>query len=166
MMKCISREEGIELLEDAHKGVCGSHSSRRSIIGKAFMHGLYWPTAKDGVMEVVKKCRDCQFFQKQMMKHANPLHPTDISWYFTIWRIDIVGILPTAPGDFRYLLIGIDMFTKWMKSMPAVNITQEALVKFPQSIIYIFGVPRRVLTDNRTHFKGAKLVRCCMDFGI
>jgi hypothetical protein len=101
-----------------------------------------------------------------MMKHANPLHPIDISWYFTVWRIDIVGILPRAPGDFRYLFIGIDMFTKWMKSMPVVNITQEALVKFPQSIIYIFGVPRRVLTDNRTHFKGAKLVRCCMDFGI
>jgi hypothetical protein len=27
MMKCISREEGIELLEDVHKVVCGSHSS-------------------------------------------------------------------------------------------------------------------------------------------
>jgi hypothetical protein len=27
MMKCISREEGIELLKDVHKGVCGSHIS-------------------------------------------------------------------------------------------------------------------------------------------
>jgi hypothetical protein len=27
MMKCISREEGIELLEDVHRGLCGSHSS-------------------------------------------------------------------------------------------------------------------------------------------
>jgi hypothetical protein len=41
MKKCISREEGIELLEDIHKGVCGSHSSWRSIVGKAFMHGFY-----------------------------------------------------------------------------------------------------------------------------
>jgi hypothetical protein len=32
MMKCISREEDIQLLEDIHKGVCGSHSSWRSII--------------------------------------------------------------------------------------------------------------------------------------
>jgi hypothetical protein len=55
MMKCISREEGIELLEDIHKGVCGSHSSWRSIIGKAFRHGFYWPTAKDDAIEVVKK---------------------------------------------------------------------------------------------------------------
>jgi hypothetical protein len=59
MMKCISREEGIELLEDIHKGVCGSHSLWRSIIGKAFRHGFYWPTAKDDTMEVIKKYRDC-----------------------------------------------------------------------------------------------------------
>jgi hypothetical protein len=55
MIKCISREEDIQLLQDIHSGVCGSHSSRCSIIGKAFMHGFYWPTAKDDVMEVVKK---------------------------------------------------------------------------------------------------------------
>jgi hypothetical protein len=54
MMKCISREQGIELLEDIHKGVCGSHSSWRSMVGKAFRHGFYWPTAKDDAMEVMK----------------------------------------------------------------------------------------------------------------
>jgi hypothetical protein len=78
MMKCISRE-GTEMLEDVHKGVCGSDSSWRSIIGKAFRHGFYWPTMKDDAMKVVKKCRDCQFFQKQTTKHANPLWPIHIS---------------------------------------------------------------------------------------
>jgi transposase InsO family protein len=39
-------------------------------------------------------------------------------------------------------------------------------VKFLQSIIYRFGVPKWVLTDNGTQFKGAKFTRCCTDFGI
>jgi hypothetical protein len=119
MIKCISREEGIELLEDIHKGVCVSHSSWRLIVGKVFRHGFYSPTAKDDTIEVINKCRDCQFFQKQTMKHVNPLHPIDISWLFAVWRIDIVGILPRAQGDFRYLFIGINTFTKWMEAMPA-----------------------------------------------
>jgi hypothetical protein len=34
---------------------------------------------KDDAMEVVKKCRDRQFFQKQMMRHANPFWPINIS---------------------------------------------------------------------------------------
>jgi Holliday junction resolvase RusA-like endonuclease len=84
MKKCISREEGIQLLEDIHKGVCESHSSWRSIIKKSFKHGFYWPTAKDDAMEVIKKCKDCQFFQKQIMKHDNPLRPIDVSWPFAV----------------------------------------------------------------------------------
>jgi hypothetical protein len=53
----------------------------------------------------------------------------------------------------------INTFTKWMEAMPVVNIMQEAAVKFLQSIIYRFRVPRRVLTDNGTWFKGEKFVR-------
>jgi transposase InsO family protein len=77
-----------------------------------------------------------------------------------------VGILPRAPGGFKYLFVRIDMFTKWIEAMPVVNIRQEAAVKFLQSIIHRFGVPRRVLMDNGTQFKGAEFVRCCIDFGI
>jgi hypothetical protein len=62
MMKCISREEGVQLLRDIHNSICGSHSSWHSIIGKAFGHGFYGPTAKDDVMEIITKCRDCLFF--------------------------------------------------------------------------------------------------------
>jgi hypothetical protein len=74
-------------------------------------------------MDIVKKCKDCQFFQKQITKHANPFWPIYISRPFAVWGIDIVGILPRAPGGFRYLFIEVDTFTKCMKAMPAVNIT-------------------------------------------
>jgi transposase InsO family protein len=77
-----------------------------------------------------------------------------------------VDILPRAPGGFRFLFIAIDTFTKWMEAMPVANIMQEAVVKFLPSIIYRFDVPRRVLIDNETQFKGAKFVRCYVDFGI
>jgi transposase InsO family protein len=53
-----------------------------------------------------------------------------------------------------------------MEATPVVNITQEATVKFLKSIIYRFGVPKRVPTDNGTKSRGAKFLRCCADFGI
>jgi hypothetical protein len=34
-----------------------------------------------------------------------------------------MGILPRAPGGFRYLFVGVDTFTKWVDAVPAVNIT-------------------------------------------
>jgi transposase InsO family protein len=97
---------------------------------------------------------------------VNPLRPIDLSWPFVVWGIDIVDILPRALGGFRFLFIGIDIFTKWIQTTLVVNITQEAAVKFLQSIIYRFVVPKRVLTDNGTQFKGVRFLRCCADFGI
>jgi hypothetical protein len=166
MMRCISKEEDRQLLLDIRSRVCGAHSSWRSIVGKAFRYGFYWPTTKDDTMEIVTKCKDYQFFQKQTMKHANHLRPIDLSWPFAVWGVDIVGILPRALGGFRFLFIGIDTFTKWMEATPVVNITQEVAVKFLKIIIYRFGVPKRVLMGNGTQFKRTKFLRCCADFGI
>jgi hypothetical protein len=73
MMKCISKDEGSQLLWDIHSGVYGAHSSWRSVVGKVFRHEFYWPTAKDDVMEIITKCKECQFFHKQTTKHASPL---------------------------------------------------------------------------------------------
>jgi hypothetical protein len=45
LMRCITQEKGSELLTEIHGGECGSHSSSRTLVGKAFWHGFYWPTA-------------------------------------------------------------------------------------------------------------------------
>jgi hypothetical protein len=81
-------------------------------------------------MEIVTKCMDYQFLQKQTMKHANPLRPIDLSGPFAMWGINIMGVLPRALGGFRFLFVTIDTFTKWMEAMPAINITQDPTVKF------------------------------------
>jgi ribonuclease HI len=36
LMKCIPREEGKDILEEIHKGVCGNHASSRTLVSKAF----------------------------------------------------------------------------------------------------------------------------------
>jgi hypothetical protein len=36
LMKCIPRQEGKDILEEIHKGVCGNHASSRTLVSKAF----------------------------------------------------------------------------------------------------------------------------------
>jgi hypothetical protein len=45
LMKCVPREEGKDILEEIHKGVCGNHASSRTLVSKAFRRAFYWPTA-------------------------------------------------------------------------------------------------------------------------
>jgi hypothetical protein len=41
LMRCITREEGYELLIEVHGGECGNHASSRTLVGKAFRYGFY-----------------------------------------------------------------------------------------------------------------------------
>jgi hypothetical protein len=36
LMKCVPREEGKDILEEIHKGVCDNHASSRTLVSKAF----------------------------------------------------------------------------------------------------------------------------------
>jgi len=46
LLKCISIEEGKQLLIEIHEGICGTHLGARAMAGKAFRQGFYWPLAQ------------------------------------------------------------------------------------------------------------------------
>jgi hypothetical protein len=43
LIKCVPREEGKDILEEIHKGVCGDHASSRTLVSKAFRRAFYYP---------------------------------------------------------------------------------------------------------------------------
>jgi hypothetical protein len=45
LMRCITREDGCELLIEIHEGECDNHALSRTLVDKAFRHGFYWPIA-------------------------------------------------------------------------------------------------------------------------
>jgi hypothetical protein len=57
LMMCVPREEGKDILEKIHKGVCGSHASSRTLVSKAFRRAFLWPTALGDAEELVRRCQ-------------------------------------------------------------------------------------------------------------
>jgi hypothetical protein len=99
---------------------------------------------------MVKSFKACQFHAKQIHTPAQALQMIPPSWPFAVWGVDILGPFPRAVGGYRFLFVTIDKFTKWPEATPVVSITQGAIVAFLKSIICRFGVPSRIITDNRT----------------
>jgi hypothetical protein len=58
-MKCVPRQEGKDILEKIHKGVCGNHASSLTLVSKAFRWAFYWPTALGDAEELVRRCQWC-----------------------------------------------------------------------------------------------------------
>ena len=73
LMKCIPIAQGKELLLEIHAEICGHHAAPRSLVGKAFRQGFYWPTALRNAEDIVRACKGCQFYAKQTHLPAQAL---------------------------------------------------------------------------------------------
>ncbi|XP_049382805.1 uncharacterized protein LOC125847163 [Solanum stenotomum] len=67
--------------------------------------------------------------------------------------MDVIGpIEPKASNEHLFILLAIDYFTKWVEAITFKAVTKNAVVDFIHSnIIYRFGIPRTVITDNATN---------------
>ncbi len=66
LQRCVSLEEGRQLLKDIHSGICGNHATARTIVGKAYRQGFFWPTAVSDADKIVRTCEGCHFFARQI----------------------------------------------------------------------------------------------------
>ena len=64
------------------------------------------------------------------------------------------------------MLVAIDKFSKWIEARPIGKIKSEQNVLFFTDIVYRFGVPNSIITDNSTQFTGKKFLEFCDDYHI
>jgi len=93
-LKCLNPEEESYVLREIHEGICDNHLRPQSLVGKAIRVGYFWPTMQKDVVELVKKCDKCQWFEN--VQHVPGELMTSISspWPFSTWGINIIGPLP------------------------------------------------------------------------
>ena len=80
--------------------------------------------------------------------------------------MDLVGPLPTAQGNYKYAVVSIEYFTKWVEAKPLIKITSEAVRKFFwQNIICRFGVLKELTVDNGKQFDSQPFREFCRSIG-
>ena len=117
-------------------------------------------------LEYVKKCVQCQRFASSIHQPGGVLNPLSSPWPFAQWGLDIVGPFLKAARNKRYLLVGIDYFTKWVEAEPLANIRDVNAKRFVwRNIVTRFEVPRTIISDNGLQFDNA-FKRYCCELGI
>jgi hypothetical protein len=59
LMKCITQEVDIKLLEEIHSGTSDNHAASQTLVDKAFRAGFYWPSAMANAEKLVCHCDGC-----------------------------------------------------------------------------------------------------------
>ncbi|XP_065623880.1 uncharacterized protein LOC112029605 [Quercus suber] len=166
-LKCLAPDEANYILSEVHEGVCGNHSEARSLVHKVIRAGYYWPNIQADAKAYVKVCDQCQRFSNIPRQPSKYLTPMMAPWPFAQWGLDILGPFLIGTRQTKFLVVGIDYFTKWVEAEPLVKITQQNVKNFVwKSIVCIFGVPRVLVSDNGRQFDNTPFREFCEQFGI
>ncbi len=69
--------------------------------------------------------------------------------FFNIIVMDIAGPQPKTKSGNKYILVAVDHYSKWCKAKTVVDHGAKTTARFLEDdIIYRYGVPKFVLTDN------------------
>jgi transposase InsO family protein len=64
------------------------------------------------------------------------------------------------------MLVAVDKFTKWVEAAQVTTQDSTAAINFIKSIIFRFGVPHSIITDNGTKFTSKEFKNYCESMGI
>ena len=70
-------------------------------------------------------------------------------WPFTQWGLNIMGLFPIAMRQLKFLIVGIDYFTKWVEAEALATITEKSVRSFVcRNIICRYRILRVLVSDN------------------
>jgi hypothetical protein len=82
------------------------------------------------------------------------------------WGLDLLGPLPPAQGNLRYVVVAVEYFSNWIEARPLATITSFTIQKFFwQNIVCRFRVPKAITVDNGTQFDSKAFREFCDQIG-
>jgi hypothetical protein len=78
----------------------------------------------------------------------------------------LLGPLPPAQGNLKYVIVAVEYFSKWIEAKPLATITSATVQKFFwQNIVCRFGVLKAITVDNGTQFDAETFKDFCDRIG-
>ncbi|KAG9458893.1 hypothetical protein H6P81_003401 [Aristolochia fimbriata] len=131
LLRCLSKEEGSQVLKETHSGICGAHQAGLKLHLQVKRLGYYWLSMLRDAIEMARTCKQCQLHADYIHQAPEPLHPTVASWPFEAWGMDIIGpITPKSDSDRQYILAATDYFSKWAEAAAYREVNAVNVVDF------------------------------------
>jgi len=128
----------------------------------------YWPTILEDCFKYFKGCQGFQKFGNIQRAPASAMNPIIKPSPFWGWAIDLIGqiYLPSSKGH-KFILVATDYFTKWVEAIPLKKVTLTIMINLvKEHIVYQFGIPRTITTDQGTMFTSGEFDEFAIGMGI
>ncbi|GFO36289.1 gypsy retrotransposon integrase 1 [Plakobranchus ocellatus] len=137
------------VLSYAHESDLVGHSGFRKTLSAIRTH-FSWP----GVCSDVKNyTTSCQIRPRTGRDRPAPFQPVpNVGEPFERVMIDLVGPIPLSSDTYEYLLMLVDVSTRWAEAVPLRSITAKDVAGALFSILVRFGFPKEIQSDRGQQF--------------
>ena len=151
------------VLQIAHEGHCGIVKTKQRC-----RECVWWPGIDKHIENFVSHCTSCTVSDKG--KHSLPIPPLKpVKFPSKPWSkiaIDIVGELHGTPQHARYLIVLIDLHSKWPEVRPVQTITTKSVLCFLSDLFARWGLPDEIISDNGRQFVSRDFEQYLAQLGI
>nr|XP_025678255.1 uncharacterized protein LOC112778105 [Arachis hypogaea] len=149
LLTCLGEKEAYFALAEVHEGICGAHQSGKKMKWVINRRRLYWPTIQKDCINYARSCEECQKHGSLQHIPASELHVIIKPWPFRGWALDLIRqIHPPSSKGHKFILVGVDYFSKWVEAIPLREVTHNEIIDFiEEHIVHRFGIPQSITTD-------------------
>ncbi|GJT24218.1 reverse transcriptase domain-containing protein [Tanacetum coccineum] len=100
------------IIEEIHEGSCGFNTEPHSMVVKVTKQGYYWPSMYKDAAKKIQDYTQCQAYSTTRKASSNDAITIGSTWSFIHWGINILGPLPVALINLKFLAIAVEHSTK------------------------------------------------------
>jgi hypothetical protein len=141
-----------EYLTHIHTGLgSGGHLGINKSYDK-LLNRFWWPNAYRDLENWIKTCDRCQ--ARKSPRQTAALQPNIFTFRpFECVGVDVLGPLPLSSRGYRYIIVFIDHFTRWVEAFPMRKNDAETCARLlVEQIVCRYGAPQKLLSDRGSPF--------------
>lgn len=165
--RVISKAERPDILRKCHDDPCAGHPGVLKTFYRVSQK-FYWPKMKSDITRYVRRCSICRKNKPEQSKPAGLMQPHQVANKpFEIITCDLIGPLPRSTRGYKFILVILDNFSKFMTAIPLRNSTASLVCKaIEDNWLLIYGQPRRIICDNGVQLRGNEFRGLMASYGI
>ncbi len=128
---------------------------------------FWWPQMASDIQRWCDTCIVCATINQGKPGRTKLCRPEPPKGPWELLQLDFIGPLPSAKGGYRYCLVIIDKFSKWVEAIPTRNNSANTVARVvANQILPLWGAPIQIESDQGTHFTGQVMKQICQMLNI
>ncbi len=128
---------------------------------------FWWPQMASDIQRWCDTCIVCATINQGKPGRTKLCRPEPPKGPWELLQLDFIGPLPSAKRRYRYCLVIIDKFSKWVEAIPTRNNSANTVARVvANQILPLWGAPIQIESDQGTHFTGQVTKQICQMLNI